>query len=517
MTLLIGASGAGKSVLVKILAGLIGREDRDFAISGSVRIAGTEILGGAAPGSDRPHVGIVFQNFALFDELSPLDNVRLARSHAVRPDETAEPADLLEELRVPTDVRTASLSGGQRQRLAIARTLAYHPDVVLYDEPTSGLDVATAQQVATLIQGTHQRHPKTSIVVTHDYAALAGIADKVYLLDPGQKSLREVEQAAPPLYAGGAGGGSATRGQGADAPRSPNLDLAPFPPQPREDVLPESRGDRWRRYGRSILRAASAFLVASSRTAEETVLFPLRLLPLWKSPRWGVRFFLHYLRLVADPSAWLYMAMSGAIMGFVSTYFTFKHFPYAHFTAPLLTDEVLKSLGFAMYRILVPVLATILIAARCGAAVASDVGGKVYGQQHDALRTFGVRPPSYLLTGICWAFLLGAPLLVGISFIVAKYTSLAVFTAIEPAWGPYYWDQHFHRALREPESWLYDGTGWLLLKVLLCAAGIAQISYHIAARPKYSGNDVSAGITSTILWSTLYVLVVHFAMAFVEF
>ncbi|MBI1901320.1 MAG: ABC transporter permease [Planctomycetia bacterium] len=240
-------------------------------------------------------------------------------------------------------------------------------------------------------------------------------------------------------------------------------------------------------------------------------------MPLWKSPLWGLRYLAHYLRLVADPSAWLYLGLAGAIVGFVSTYFTFLHFPYARFTAPVLTDEVLKSLGFAMYRILVPVMATILIAARCGAAVASDVGGKVYGQQLDALRTFGVRPSRYVLTGICWAFLIGTPLLVGISFLVAKITSLIVFTSFEPAWGPYYWDQHFHRILREPGQAFYNGTGWLLLKVLLCAAGIAQIGYHRGASPKYSGRDVSAAITSTVLWSTLYVLAVHFALAFFEF
>ena len=95
-----------------------------------------------------------------------------------------EPDRLLEELGVPTDVPTHALSGGQRQRLAIARTLAYDPDVVLYDEPTSGLDSATAAEVTRVIAATHAKHPCTSIVVTHDYESLSRIADAIYLIDP---------------------------------------------------------------------------------------------------------------------------------------------------------------------------------------------------------------------------------------------------------------------------------------------------------------------------------------------
>ena len=98
MSLIIGASGAGKSVLMKILAGLIGREDRDFTISGSVRIAGTEILDGATSGGARPHVGIVFQNFALFEELTPEEMTELrewfAAFDAERWDRSFEPSRL---------------------------------------------------------------------------------------------------------------------------------------------------------------------------------------------------------------------------------------------------------------------------------------------------------------------------------------------------------------------------------------------------------------------------------------
>ena len=149
--------------------------------------------------------------------------------------------------------------------------------------------------------------------------------------------------------------------------------------------------------------------------------------------------------------------------------------------------------------------------------MASDVGGKVYGQQLDALRSFGAEPKRYLLTGILYAFLLGTPLLVMISFLTARWTSLAVFTATHPQFGPFFWESHFHRTLSVPGQWLFAGTGWLLAKTLCCAAGMAAIAYDRGRRPKHSPTDVSHGITSQILWSTLYVLIIHFGFAFFEF
>ena len=184
---------------------------------------------------------------------------------------------------------------------------------------------------------------------------------------------------------------------------------------------------------------------------------------MWKSPWWGFRFFLHYLRSVASPSAWLYIAIAGAIIGFVSTYFTFRFLPNANYTKPLLIEDLLRSMGFALYRILVPILVTILIAARCGAAVASDVGGKRYGRQMDALRTLGVEPRRYLLTGILYAFLLGTPWLLAIGYAASALTSLVVFTATHPDRGPWFWQLYFHRELIVP--------GKLVVRRHLLAAG----------------------------------------------
>src|SRR5262245_9160528 len=196
ITLIVGRSGVGKSLLLRVMAGLIDDTEGTICVSGEVRVGDGE---SHAP-TKRHDIGVVFQQFALFDELSPTENVRFAFAHRRKaraselPGRDTRPDRLLDELDIPRRVRTASLSGGQRQRLAIARTLANNPSVVLYDEPTSGLDRATAARVARLIHSTHASHPKTSIIVTHDYESLVPIADRVYLFDPSTRCLRRIDR-----------------------------------------------------------------------------------------------------------------------------------------------------------------------------------------------------------------------------------------------------------------------------------------------------------------------------------
>ena len=479
ITLIVGPSGAGKSVLLKALAGLIGPDDQTLEVNGLIQIA-SETSSHPRPGQ----VGVVFQNFALLDELSPTENIQLARDHRRSRDGSVPTVDdLLLDLQIPSSTPTGALSGGQRQRLAIARTLAYNAPVILYDEPTSGLDAASAAIVAKQIRDTHDQHGKTSIIVTHDYETLAEIADRIFLLDPQKQTLIEV---------------------------SVHEIRKRLKPSIHETPAAASVGDR-------LNRRAADWFDGTGKVVQEAVTLPLSLLPAWRSPRWGARFLFHYLKLIAGPSAFAYLAISGAIIGFVTTYFVFKFLPYAEYTEPLIIEDMLGSMGFSLFRILVPVLATILIAARCGAAVASDVGGKSYGQQLSALRTLGVRPRGYLFTGVLWSFLVATPILVIVSYAIAAMTSLLVFINTHPDYGALFWQHNFHQFLVNEGHWWYTGSGWLLAKVICCALVISAVAYNIGSKPKLSGNDISKGITQTILWSTLLVLVVHFIFAFIEF
>jgi ABC-type transporter Mla maintaining outer membrane lipid asymmetry ATPase subunit MlaF/ABC-type transporter Mla maintaining outer membrane lipid asymmetry permease subunit MlaE len=528
VALIIGPSGTGKSLLLRSIAGLLDRSHAAIKLSGSIHVGDHDIL--QSPGS--ASVGVVFQHFALFDELSPTQNVRFAHAHQTKSRgdnksdgkehaHTDEPDALLDELNVPRNIHTSQLSGGQQQRLAIARTLTYNPDVILYDEPTSGLDAATSEQVANLIKHTHTSHPKTAIIVTHDYESLAPIADVVYLLDAESRTLKKIAREEwptlrdklMPVHFNDYDQDGVLSASAANTSITAESFESSGRLQSNSNLIRTKLGA----VAKHVKPIVMELLETTGRVVEAAAMAPLRLLPRWESPAWGMRYFLHYLRLVAGPSAWVYLALTGLIIGFVTTHFTFQYLPYAGYTEPLIKEEVLGSVGYALFRILIPMLATILIAARCGAAVASDVGNKTYGKQIDALRSFGAKPDVYLLTNILYAFLIGTPILVLVSFYIAKLTSMVAFAAAFPELGPMFWDQYFHVNLIIPGQTFYDGVGWMLAKVVCCGVGVALISYYQGARPKSSSNAVSKSITGAILWSTLYVLMVHFVFAFYEF
>ena len=140
-----------------------------------------------------------------------------------------------------------------------------------------------------------------------------------------------------------------------------------------------------------------------------------------------------------------------------------------------------------------------------------------YGNQLDAMKTMGMNPSRLLKTPILYAFLLGTPLLTMLSYAVAATTASVAFLMSHGELGIAFWDAHFHQQLRLPGSWLYKGSGWLIVKLLCCGAGIAIISWQHGSVRKLSGAEISHGVTRTILWATLYVLFIHFVFSLYEF
>lgn len=494
VTLIVGCSGVGKSLLLRILAGLIERDEGAIQWGGQITRRPKGEASSSSKSGHESSVAVVFQSFALFDELSPAENVEIAIDHSgtlsrSRAQVKQHASDLLQQLGVPSDRLTSVLSGGQQQRLAIARAIAMETDVVLYDEPTSGLDGTTAERVAELIRDTQQQYQRTSIIVTHDFESLRSIADKIYVLDHVSYSLGEISKS--------------DWGQLRDAIGEP----------PRVDVDAPERPGKLSALSRSVGR----FLGRSGQAVEELICLPWSLLPVWTSVRWGLRSTWHYLGLVAGPSACVYIMIAGVIIGFVSQDFIFRYLPFRQYTEPLLIENLLHATGFSLYRFLVPILCTILIAARSGAAVAADVGSKVYGNQIDAMRTIGMNPRRSLRTPILYAFLAGTPFLTFLSYAAASVTAAVAFLATHADQGVAFWDAHFHKELRDPGSVLFYGTDWLLAKLLCCSVSIAFIAWNCGSAPKASGPEISNGVTRTILWSTLAVLMVHFVFSLFEF
>lgn len=494
--LLVGPSGAGKSVLLKLLTGLL-PPDGAIEITGEASIGGHSIRGGPrALRQARQKVGIVFQDPALLDELSARGNLHFARDHAHsdRADAATEQAlEFLTQHQIDPDQRVSTLSGGQKQRVALARALARDPEVVFYDEPTSALDPRNAQAVADLINQAALTFGKTSIVVTHNYAPFREYADRILYLDPEAKRLREI-----------------------DFDELEAVMAAPLPSPPETPIQTEPALKRAVKAGTSKLGDALAGTTDLLFACFWALI--LGVLPLGARLRWFGRWFWHYARLVFVGSAIPYNMIAGVIAGFVTTYYTYEFLPRPDLSEPLILDDVLPALGFALYRIIVPVLVTLLVAGRTGAALASDFGSRVYHQQTQSMTSMGAPVGVYLGTASLWASLSGVLVVGAIAFWVACLTSLAVTVTIRPDLTPFYWNDFFWRRL-EPFQYgvMAKGWEWVLTKLLVSAAGVCAIAYAVGTRPKQSAADVSRGITLSVYWGTVFVLLVHFVIAFFEF
>jgi phospholipid/cholesterol/gamma-HCH transport system ATP-binding protein len=184
--LVIGESGCGKTVLLKLIVGLL------RPTSGRVLIDGRDL---AERSPDelvqlRRRFGFLFQGAALFDSLTVYENVAypLRALRSLKEGEIrVRVLERLKEVGLPDNSAAkmpAELSGGMRKRVGLARALALDPEVMLYDEPTTGLDPVMTELINDLILQTRQRRPVTSVVVTHEMKTVRRVADRVVMLYP---------------------------------------------------------------------------------------------------------------------------------------------------------------------------------------------------------------------------------------------------------------------------------------------------------------------------------------------
>jgi len=184
----LGKSGSGKSVLIKIIVGLL-KPDR-----GEVLVLGKHVdqLEGKELNALRIRIGFSFQNSALYDSMSVYQNLAfpltmnkkdLTKSevdHAV--DEVLNAVGLANKVKqMPSD-----LSGGQRKRIGIARTLILKPEIMLYDEPTSGLDPITSAEIIKLIKEVQQEYNTSSVIITHDLTCAKNTGNRIAMLHKGK-------------------------------------------------------------------------------------------------------------------------------------------------------------------------------------------------------------------------------------------------------------------------------------------------------------------------------------------
>lgn len=204
VTSLMGRSGAGKSVLLKIMIGL---EQPD---SGAVWVDGKNLvsLNSRQLNKIRLRFGVLFQEGALFDSLNVRDNVafplkertKLSRSRiSEMVDDHLQQVGLLNH----GDKFPSELSGGMRKRAGLARALVSKPDIVFFDEPTSGLDPITKSTIYRLIEKTHAQREMTYVIISHDIRGVLEISDEIMVLNEGQIVARgkpkELTQSVDPL------------------------------------------------------------------------------------------------------------------------------------------------------------------------------------------------------------------------------------------------------------------------------------------------------------------------------
>lgn len=182
----IGASGGVKSTFLRSL-NLLNRPT-----AGEILFEGTNLVDLSEKQLDnvREKMGMVFQSFNLFPNMTVLENIKLAplKVKTVTDEEATKTAkELLEQvgLAEKADAYPASLSGGQQQRVAIARALAMHPDVMLFDEPTSALDPEMVGEVLKVMQDL-AKTGMTMVVVTHEMGFARSVADQVWFMDGGK-------------------------------------------------------------------------------------------------------------------------------------------------------------------------------------------------------------------------------------------------------------------------------------------------------------------------------------------
>jgi len=183
---IIGESGCGKTVLLKMLIGLIPPNKGDVVFDGRslLDLSEEDLV------EQRLRYGFVFQQAALFDSLNVFENVAFGlRAHRDLDEDKIreEVRDRLTEVGLSTDIvakMPMELSGGMRKRVGLARALALQPEVMLYDEPTTGLDPIMSDVINELMLRTKERRHTTSVVVTHDMKSAQKVADRVVMLFP---------------------------------------------------------------------------------------------------------------------------------------------------------------------------------------------------------------------------------------------------------------------------------------------------------------------------------------------
>lgn len=184
----LGRSGTGKSVLIKLISGLLKPDKGHITVLGEV----VDGLNERELRALRQRIGFSFQNSALYDSMTVRENLEFPlvrnKRNLTRAEINKEVEEVLDGVGLLQAINQmpSELSGGQRKRIGIARTLILRPDIMLYDEPTAGLDPITCLDINSLINEVQERYHTSSIIITHDLACAKMVGDRMVMLLDGK-------------------------------------------------------------------------------------------------------------------------------------------------------------------------------------------------------------------------------------------------------------------------------------------------------------------------------------------
>ena len=210
--------------------------------------------------------------------------------------------------------------------------------------------------------------------------------------------------------------------------------------------------------------------------------------------------------------------MIGAVMlGFVSVWFLFAHMPHREFLGDILHDDMLRGIGFAQSRVLLPLVLCLLLAARNGAIVAADLGNRTFTDQVRAMRNLHVPMRLYLLVPSTIANVLSFLLGVGLTFGLCALVSLATWRAIMPEEPLFRFHEAFFERVPGLGAPVWPELGWVVLKTAGSALVVSVSAIVAGLRPKTSVRDLNAAVAQAIIWGVALTLAVHTGTAFFEF
>ncbi len=416
----------------------------------------------------------MFQNYALFDDLTALENLNIALDHAqpVDPGVVEYLLDLLVDIDPHQSI--ASASGGQRQRLAIARTLLANRPLLLFDEPNSGLDPATAQRLGTLIHDLCRRMGRPALIVAHHVDDLLPLVDAVYLLDSQTQTLR-------PLPLDREAINDALLAVGDTEETKETEDTRETGGQITTPSVP----NRWERR-----------------------------IKLHSPHRWFFRYLHEYFWILwGSPLMLLYTLSGAAIVGFVVLWFGFNYELLGDAIRSFIHDESLAGLGFVEFYIAVPLLVCVLMVARNNAIITADVGNRVLSAQFLAMRNLRIPGRAYLTSAILINTVVGSLVLVSASLVVAGWASFKTWQFLFHEQPFELWqDNFFHVLLRDPAA-TWRNVLWVLAKVLLSSACGSWIAIRVGFSRKKSVIAVNYAIARSIVMGVTVTLLIHAIVA----